>query len=182
MRKFGKSVIILKYTNFDLVVSCYNFTNLPFCGFTASSSSRCRALIHCAFTNLPFYGFTTSCPPCPRKTINLPIYGFTLVPSFSHLLYEFAVLRLHAFTTFICPCYTQNMNLQIYGFTSIPCACTRVSRFYACAMCLCWVFFSTFKHFPPLMMLMLRRKIFTKLLTRLMLHSKIFFSTLSVLP
>ena len=138
------------------MLQLYEFT---FYGLTASSSSRCRALIHNAFTNLPFYGFTTSCPRCPRKNINLPIYVFTLV-SFAFTsplrIYRFTASRLHYL--FLPVLYTQNMNLQIYGFTSIPCACTRVSRFYAFTMCPCWVFFSTLKHFPPLM---LRRKIFT---------------------
>ena len=56
------------------------FTDFPFYGFTASSSSRSSTLIHCAFTHLPFYGFTVfSCSRCPRKSINLPLYGFTLV-------------------------------------------------------------------------------------------------------
>jgi hypothetical protein len=37
-------------------------------------------LIHYAFTHLPFYGFTVfSCSRFPRKSINLPLYSFTLV-------------------------------------------------------------------------------------------------------
>ena len=100
-------------------------------------------------TNLPFYGFTTfSCPLCPRKNINLPIYGFA-VASFAFTcpprFYRSTASRLHYL--FLSVLYTQSMNLQICGFTSIPCACTRVSRFYAFAMCLCWVFFSTFNIF-----------------------------------
>ena len=94
----------------DLVVSCSNFTNLPFYGFTASSSSRCRALIDTLrlyeFTILRLYHLLLS--TLSTKNNNW-IYQFTLLPWFpspSHLLYEFTVLRFHTFTTFSCLCYT----------------------------------------------------------------------------
>ena len=89
--------------------------------------------------------------------------------SLSHLLYEFTVQGLHAFTTFSCLCYTH--GAWIYKITVLlwfRALAHTFHDFYAFAMCLYWVFFSTFKHFPPLM---LRRKIFTYLLTRLMLRS-----------
>ena len=77
-----------------LLVHFYEFT---FYGFTASSSSRSSTLIHYAFTHLPSYRSTVfSCSRCPRKSINLPLYGFTLV-SFAST----PPLRFYAFTALL---------------------------------------------------------------------------------
>ena len=73
-----------KFGKFGKSVKCYDFTNLPFYGFTAS-------WVH-DFTNLPFYGFTGKSVKF-RDFTNLPFYGFTA--SGSTTLYEFTVLRFY---------------------------------------------------------------------------------------
>ena len=105
--KFGKSV------------KCYNFTNLPFYGFTASGSTTLRiyrftvlpplaphAQLHWCMTPVRIYHFT-ALPSSPvhavhEKNINLPLYGFTWV-SF-------------AFTSFTV--HTSSTVLRFYGFTT----------------------------------------------------------------
>ena len=84
------------------MIQLYEFTPLP--------PHAVVQLIHYAFTHLPFYGFTVfSCSRCPRKNINLPIYGFTPLRKILHIyqIDHFTLRKRHA----------QIVNLRIYRFT-----------------------------------------------------------------
>ena len=86
------------------MIQLYEFTPLP--------PHAVIQLIHYAFTHLPFYGFTVfSCSRCPRKNINLPIYGFTPLRKILQIyqIDHFTLRKWHA----------QIVNSQIYRFTGV---------------------------------------------------------------
>ena len=103
-------------------ISWYNFTNLPFYGFTTSSSSRSSTLIHYAFTHLPFYSFTVfSCSCCPRKKHKFTTLRFYF--GFLRFHTSFTVLRFYGFTTFSCPRFAHRTWIEdwssAWGITAI---------------------------------------------------------------